>query len=632
MLQENDILEEYQVNGVQVSTPSGYKDIKTVYKTKPLECIKIKTISKVLSCAKKHLIYMYGIGCVHAYTLQAGDLICTEDGVEPIISVKDIGYETCYDFTIDTEDGLYYTDGILSHNSTSLGAVNIVTSLSIPETKSLYIAPMPEMVKTFAYRYQEIESKCRVKVADNRVYHRKYDNKSEVRMLHVNTSAEQIRGMTVGRVMADEAQSIDSELVPEILYTQTNADLKSTLYAGTSLGMDTLLQKQWELSSQGVWMIKSETGKWIDTSDLETMWKIHSNKDYPIDPYTERKLDVSQGMYVHANQQALAEGFYGVHCPQVCIPDLANNPFKWNETYWKVRIDPPNKVINECFGLPVVDGYKEITEKDLVDLCVMDESEKELKRRAKSGYYKWVISGCDWGGSDYNPATKTKQSYTVHCIVGVSYVGAIDILYFKRYSGMEYESIVDDICRNYEEFNCNFIGTDFGVGMAYNTRIRKFINPERHIIFTYTGPKSSPMAVTKNSYLYNQYSINKTEAISRVYADIKKGPTKIKTRSWSEMSTYLQDFLNMTRCVSERPSGEKTFVYNISGTRPNDSLNAFNYAYVLARIALGERLIEEEGEAIQFNNNIAAGVIADANSGLQEGDAGFTVPDYFISG
>jgi hypothetical protein len=50
--------------------------------------------------------------------------------------------------------------------------------------------------------------------------------------------------------------------------------------------------------------------------------------------------------------------------------------------------------------------------------------------------YRYVVSGMDWGGSDYNPAIKTKLSYTVHAILGVRTDGIMEGLHFKRYSGL----------------------------------------------------------------------------------------------------------------------------------------------------------------------------------------------------
>lgn len=83
------------------------------------------------------------------------------------------------------------------------------------------------------------------------------------------------------------------------------------------------------------------------------------------------------------------------------------------------------------------------------------------------------MSGCDWGGSDYNPATKTKSSYTVHVILGLAPDGCVDILHFRRYSGMGYREIIRDIIADHKAYNARVIASDYGVGAVYSMLIRE---------------------------------------------------------------------------------------------------------------------------------------------------------------
>ena len=42
-----------------------------------------------------------------------------------------------------------------------------------------------------------------------------------------------------------------------------------------------------------------------------------------------------------------------------------------------------------------------------------------LEEKAKKGFYNYIVSGMDWGGTDYLPDLSLKKSTTVHIVVGV---------------------------------------------------------------------------------------------------------------------------------------------------------------------------------------------------------------------
>lgn len=115
-------------------------------------------------------------------------------------------------------------------------------------------------------------------------------------------------------------------------------------------------------------------------------------------------------------------------------------------------------------------------------MCVLAETKAQTMEKIKRGYYPLIVSGCDWGGSDYNPQTKTKASYTVHVVLGLAPDGAIDILHMKKYSGMDYGDIAADIMYHHKEFRARVIATDAGVGAFYNNYIRQYVPWQQHFI------------------------------------------------------------------------------------------------------------------------------------------------------
>ena len=390
-------------------------------------------------------------------------------------------------------------------------------------------------------------------------------------------------------------QSLNPDHVEDILYTLTDSKMPTKIFAGTALSIDTLLEAKWADSSMGMWHIRAMDDKhWLNMYDKDVLFKVCSNPQGPTCPYTGKLLNVTDGCFIHAYPERAREGRIGFHIPQCIIPDLAYDPIKWGAIYDRVTHTDFKKVLQECFGIAIAEGSREITSQDLQRMCILTDTPDQLKKKCKEGYYRQIISGCDWGGSDYNPNIKSKTSYTVHCIIGLAPDNSIDILHYKRYSGMMYPDIAASIIKDHEDYKGNILASDFGVGLAYNMEIRKYLPVDKHFVIGYVGPKAEAVAVPKDAHLDNQLSVNRTEAITNVFRDAKSmAPQKIRCRNWTEMQSYLNDWLNMFRVPTEDNTGRNTFKYIRAATKADDALHAFTFAYVMMKIYMGESLIQD---------------------------------------
>lgn len=726
---------------MKVETPDGWKAIKKVYKTIPLDVWCVVTSSKTLKCSGHHLLKT-PVGCVEVCELGAGDIVETIDGFEVILCVYDTGeQEELYDITVDSEDGLFYSNGFISHNSTTFCTRQLLLTHLIPAYKSLYVVPHHKQLETYGARFGQMEMAFRIKSTVQNVYNKTYRNRSTVNMIHCGETSQAARGKSAdecvsvtdrvtvlidgkdttvplkdikpgmmvksfyqdeegwgnfrynkveaykdkgvqecfeiktsagivtctanhklcavvdntstpyktdwiytkdleasgitqligykgvtdilaitpvgekhvadiqvardrnfiagGVVMhnciVDEAQSLDPEHVEDIMYTLTDSQMPTKVFAGTALSIDTLLEAKWQESSMGMWHVRAMDGKnWLNMYDKDVLYKVCSNPQGPTCPYTGKLLKVTDGCFVHAYEDRYRDGRIGLHIPQCIIPDLAYNPIKWGAIYDKVKNTDFKKVLQECFGIAIAEGSREITSQDLQRMCVLPDTPEQLKQKCKDGFYRVVISGCDWGGSDYNPSTKTKTSYTVHCIIGLAPDNHIDILHYKRYSGMMYNEIAAHIIEDHNAYNGTALASDFGVGLAYNMELRKYIPIDRHFIIGYVGPKAAAVSVPKDAHLDNQLSVNRTEALTNVFRDAKCiAPQKICCRNWTEMKPFLEDWLNMFRVPTEDNTGRSTFKYIRAATKADDALHAFTFAYVLMKIFMGESLIHD---------------------------------------
>jgi hypothetical protein len=163
-----------------------------------------------------------------------------------------------------------------------------------------------------------------------------------------------------------------------------------------------------------------------------------------------------------------------------------------------------------------------------------------ILRAAVRGDYEWVVSGCDWGGSDHIPELRIKRSTTVHVIAGILPTGEFDLLHFRRYEGMNYDDITADILRMHKTYRGYALASDFGVGAVYNSGLRKEIPLDRHLIFNFVGPASPLVSQPDGPHQYNQYSLNKTEAISLMFEAVRH--KRFRCFDFEFAQHYLEDF------------------------------------------------------------------------------------------
>jgi hypothetical protein len=417
-------------------------------------------------------------------------------------------------------------------------------------------------------------------------------------MVHVLKDSRNARSKTADRITYDEYQLMDVDLEIEINQILRNSSYGIRLYVGTALDLDSPLESQFNASSGGRWQLACECGKWHDTGDATVCFKLSSKPEGVSCPDCGRILDVRNGFFEHERPH-LIESDIGVRVPQIIIPDWANNPDKWIQIWHDINKYDPVKTQQEIFGIPTVSGSREINRVELQAACrleVVSFEAAQLRWLKNPNMYKFLVSGCDWGGSDHNPVTKTKLSFTVHVILGVRNDGVCELIHAKRYGGNAYRNIATDILQTHVKLNTTFLASDAGVGMFYNTVLREMGLPhERHFIFGYTGDNSRALGLPTEESIHvpNLYRLNKTESLSATFDGLKSVPSRIIMPPWSVSQPFAEDFLNINRVPSDMPGGKTGWRYIRNPRKADDFAQAINFAYTLARIVMGEAVVED---------------------------------------
>lgn len=114
-------IDELDTSGIEVETDSGWQPIRKVFKTRDYEIIRIKTESGLeLMCADLHRLFDQNMNVVYASELTTASFIQTRYGIQRVSKVTKTGFRVqMYDIEVDHSEHRYWSNDILSHNTTT---------------------------------------------------------------------------------------------------------------------------------------------------------------------------------------------------------------------------------------------------------------------------------------------------------------------------------------------------------------------------------------------------------------------------------------------------------------------------------------------------------------------------------
>lgn len=119
-------VDSLDLQNLEIETDTGWHPISKIMKTVPYQVWEIETKSGLkLECADDHIVFDERFSEQFVKNIKLNDKIQTINGADPVIKVKTRDYqESMFDITVDSADHRYYTNGILSHNTTILNALS----------------------------------------------------------------------------------------------------------------------------------------------------------------------------------------------------------------------------------------------------------------------------------------------------------------------------------------------------------------------------------------------------------------------------------------------------------------------------------------------------------------------------
>ncbi len=198
--------------------------MSSVQITVPYEVWTIKTLSgKQLECADDHILFDGSFCEIFAKDCLPGSIVVTEDGPEMVCSLERSGrFENMFDVSVDSRDHRLYTNGFLSHNSTTAAAFLLWTACFKEDQKILVASNKgrgaQEIMERFRFMYEECPWFLKPGLAVWNVMSVKFDNNSFVE--GTTTTENTGRGLSLSLLYLDEFAKVRPN-IQQAFYTST---------------------------------------------------------------------------------------------------------------------------------------------------------------------------------------------------------------------------------------------------------------------------------------------------------------------------------------------------------------------------------------------------------------------------
>ncbi len=119
------IIDTISLTNLSIYTDTGFEKVSSIHKTKPFYLWRITLKNGyTLEGADEHIIFDKNMKEIFIKDLKIGDIVQTDCGAQEIISIKEkTKYPVCmYDVSVDSPNHRFYSNGILSHNTTTIAA------------------------------------------------------------------------------------------------------------------------------------------------------------------------------------------------------------------------------------------------------------------------------------------------------------------------------------------------------------------------------------------------------------------------------------------------------------------------------------------------------------------------------
>lgn len=207
---KNDITDDIKkfTHTIDIQFKSDHNKASKVFRTVPYQLWEVRTKNNTLIAADKHIVITKNNKEKYLQDLSYDDELITETGLEKVIYIKNLNIKThTYDLELDG-DHLYYSNGILSHNTTCAAAYLLWLAMFFPDKTILICANKMtqalEIMDRIKYSYEGLESSSWIRpgVVEYNKGNVSFDNGSSI--IARATTKDSGRGLSISCLFLDE--------------------------------------------------------------------------------------------------------------------------------------------------------------------------------------------------------------------------------------------------------------------------------------------------------------------------------------------------------------------------------------------------------------------------------------------
>ena len=266
----------------------GWKDIKSISKTIPYDVWELKTTKYSIKAADNHIVFFENFEEVFVKDLKPGDKIICQDGLDEVISIEKTNeVENMYDIHVDSDEHRFYSNGILSHNSTSYSIFCLWYALINKEKSILICANKFKTAKDILGRikmaYEELPQWLKPGIVEWNAASIVFDNGCKISA--EATSGSSGRGGSINCLVCDEfaflAPGLEDEFLQSVFPVVSSSKTSKIIIVSTPNGMGNEFYRIWNRAELNL-DVKEDDGKpkwkpvrvnWWEVPGRDEKWK-----------------------------------------------------------------------------------------------------------------------------------------------------------------------------------------------------------------------------------------------------------------------------------------------------------------------------------------------------------------------
>lgn len=259
-METEKFIESHKVEDYEIWTDEGWADIQEVHKTIKFDVWVVETENFELQCADEHIVIGEDKKEIYVKDLKIGDKIITENGPENVTRVEklDLEPEHMYDLSIDSENHTFFSNGILSHNSTLATIFMLWVAIFQDDQKILLVANKESTAKEIFRRirvaYEALPNWVKAPVTYYGLESLELQNGSRISI--TTTTGTAGRGSSANLLFVDEMdfiECVEGSTVIELKNKKTEITEKLSIETAYDTFNSQKEIDNWEISTDTGW-------------------------------------------------------------------------------------------------------------------------------------------------------------------------------------------------------------------------------------------------------------------------------------------------------------------------------------------------------------------------------------------